>query len=176
MLRLFLSIAFLASQSFTLVGCAVISSTSTTQAPAGSTEAFAKLKALEGTWKSAPTKEHGVAEVSYRTTSGGNAVEEILFKGTSHEMLSVYYLTAEGVTMTHYCALGNRPQLTLSKIESDKLLFDLDPNSNIDVDNEHHIHALTLTFVSPGKIRQDWIGFQDGKPGQPTIIELQKKR
>ncbi len=51
------------------------------------------LKSLEGSWTGAPTTMEGkeiTPKVIYKTTSGGSAVEEILFPGSPKEMLSVY--------------------------------------------------------------------------------------
>ena len=53
-----------------------------------------KVKGLDGKWagtaKHANGKEEQVA-VEYRVTSGGSAVEEKLFPGTPHEMISMYH-------------------------------------------------------------------------------------
>jgi len=63
-----------------------------TQAPAvDGKAAFERLKSLAGTWQG--QAGHGqpgeAAIVTYRVASGGSVVEETLFPGTPHEMISM---------------------------------------------------------------------------------------
>src|SRR5947209_1063552 len=73
------------------------------------------LKKLAGTWVAADEKGQPTAQVVsvFKVTAAGNAVQETIFPGTGHEMVSVYFKDGQDVVMTHYCAMGNQPQMKL---------------------------------------------------------------
>ena len=76
---------------------------------------FEKIKSLAGEWQVAHAPgehgEHGehAGTVSYKVTAGGSAVLETLFAGTDHEMVTLFYMDGDDLTLTHYCMLQNRP-------------------------------------------------------------------
>jgi hypothetical protein len=80
--------------------------------------AFERLKTLAGTWQG--QAGHGPADqaatVTYRVASGGSVVEETLFPGTPHEMISMYHLVDGQLVMTHYCAMANQPRMRSTRI------------------------------------------------------------
>ena len=86
--------------------------------------AFARLKALAGTWKVQLGGDHrggqsqgnqekhdgSPATVTFGLTGAGSTVVETQFPGKGHEMISMYHLDGEDLRMTHYCAAGNQPR------------------------------------------------------------------
>ena len=71
------------------------------------------MKKLAGTWLVAdkdgkPTDQ--VASV-IKVTAGGSAVQETMFPGQPHEMVSIYTADGPDLVMTHYCMLGNQPRM-----------------------------------------------------------------
>src|SRR5215207_1923084 len=74
---------------------------------------FELLKGLAGSW--GPLDESGrpTGEVTnvFRVTAGGTAVEETVFPGAEHEMITLYYLRDGAVQLTHYCTAGNQPRM-----------------------------------------------------------------
>jgi len=46
--------------------------------------------------------------VTYRVASAGSVVQETLFPGTPHEMISMYHLVDGELVLTHYCAMANQ--------------------------------------------------------------------
>ena len=90
-------------------------------------EAFQKLKSLDGTWIGAQTMEGEVHKVSveYDLSSNGSALIEKLFCGAPHEMISIYHERQGKLQLTHYCALANQPNLILTKSKSDEIEFEL---------------------------------------------------
>src|SRR4051812_24656118 len=74
-------------------------------------KSFEQLKQqLVGTWeaKMKMGDDEQTVKATYEVTSGGSAILERLFAGTDHEMVSVYHSDGtSGVSMTHYCMLGN---------------------------------------------------------------------
>ena len=98
--------------------------------PVDGKSAFERLKTLAGTWEG--KAGHGdagqAATVTYRLASGGSVVEETLFPGTPHEMISMYHLVDGQLVMTHYCAMANQPRMRLDAKAStpDRLVFAFD--------------------------------------------------
>jgi hypothetical protein len=135
-----------------------------------------RMKSLEGSWAGAKV-DHGkseTAKVEYKVTSGGSAVVETLFPGTPSEMVSVYHDENGKLALTHYCMLGNQPHLELKKSEFKELDFDFAKDNTINPESEGHMHSLKLSFSGPDKITQRWIGMQNGKSMEPTVIKLER--
>ena len=59
---------------------------------------FAKMKDLAGEW----TNKAQGQTVIYRVMSRGKSVMEILYAGTDHEMVTMYYLDGDDLVATHY--------------------------------------------------------------------------
>lgn len=134
---------------------------------------FAQMTQLVGTWKGTSNDRKGPQEavVEYRLTSGGSALEEKLFAGTPHEMVSMYYEQNGQLQMTHYCMLGNHPHLTLKKASPKELRFVMASGSGIDM-NAKHMHALKLEFVDATHLTQRWTCYENGKAADDVVITL----
>ena len=50
----------------------------------------------------------------YRVAANGSVVVERNFPDTPKEMISVYHDRGGKLSMTHYCALANQPQMSLT--------------------------------------------------------------
>ncbi len=136
-----------------------------------------RIQALAGKWKgtSVTDGENEKAKVEYRVTSGGSAVVETLFQGTPHEMISVYHDKKGKLTLTHYCMLGNQPELRLRKSDAHSMRFELAKGSGIDVRRDQHMHSLNLDFKDRDHIVQTWGCFEKGKENMQTVIALARR-
>lgn len=140
----------------------------------GSAE-FERIKSLAGVWKGTSETDGKVepAEIIYKVTSMGSAVVETLFPGTPHEMVSIYHDDENGkLTMMHYCAIGNRPQLDLKRSEADTMELELSPGS--DLIEKPHMHGLNLSFKGAGELTQSWTCFENGKAHHTTTLSVKK--
>ena len=88
------------------------------------------------------------ATVTYRVASGGSVVEETLFPGTPHEMISMYHLVDGELVLTHYCAMANQPRMRLDRKAStpDRLVFAFDGGTNFDPAKDTHVHSGVLEW------------------------------
>jgi hypothetical protein len=127
--------------------------------------AFVRLKSLDGEWKTTDDEHGGDAKVVYRIVSGGSTVMEALFPGSKHEMVSMYFLDGDELRMTHYCSLGNQPQLKLDKKSSRpvSLVFAFDGGTNFDPQKDMHIHSLKIDFKDKSHVEAEWESYRDGK-------------
>ena len=145
--------------------------------PPASSAQLNQLKKLAGRWEGTSQHEGGAGEpaaAEYRVTSGGSAVMETLFPGTPHEMVSVYHDSRTGKpAMTHYCMLGNQPELELAGSGEGILDFNLSTASDIPA-SELHMHALKLSWDGPDQLTQVWTSYKDGQPQGSTTIRLKR--
>ena len=84
---------------------------------------FEFLKQLDGSWIGS-LGEHGEGAFEFRVTAGGTAIEEREMIGTPMEMLTVYHMDGGDLVGTHYCMLGNQPQMrAAAKVVDNSLSF-----------------------------------------------------
>ena len=146
-------------------------------APPDDRAAFAQLKALAGTWRGhMDCQGRTKGTVVYRVISGGSAVMETLNPGTKMEMVSMYHLDREGeLVMTHYCSLGNQPQMEYDAKHSSPgtlaLKFD---GGDVNARHDMHVHNGTIHFLGKNKIASEWSAWQDGKPLMTSRISLRR--
>jgi hypothetical protein len=127
--------------------------------------AFERLKSLTGEWKTEAGPAGPEAKVVYRVVSGGNTVMESLFPGTSHEMVSMYFLDGGQLRMTHYCAMGNQPRMKLDAKASkpDALTFVFDGGTNLNPEKDMHMHSGRIVFIDKDHVEAEWDAYQGGK-------------
>lgn len=140
--------------------------------------ALDRLKRLEGAWtgKANAGGDPSDVKVSYRITAGGNAVTETLFEGTSHEMVTVYYLQDGALALTHYCASGRHPRMKWSGASSaDEWVFDFDgPANGFDPAKDFHMHDAHVWFDGDDHVRSAWRSMDQGKPSHVAAFDLRR--
>lgn len=139
---------------------------------AGSPE-FERMKGLAGSWvvaegmpmgKGAGGEGEMMVGTEYRLAANGSVVVERNFPGTPKEMISVYHDRGGKLSMTHYCAMGNQPQMNLTSSEDGVLTFEMVQGS-IESEEVPHMNALSISFDGD-EMSQTWTMF-DGS-GQKT--------
>lgn len=145
--------------------------------------AFEKLKGLAGDWNgNAQAGEHGSqtipTAVTYRTASNGTVVTEVLFPGTPHEMMTLYYLQGNDLVATHYCAMGNQPhfKLDLAKSTPTELVFAFDGGTNFDPAKDGHIHDGRIGFTADGQLDSSWTFYVGAEKKGENGFHLTRKK
>jgi hypothetical protein len=144
-----------------------------------SREAFTRIKNLAGEWRGRVMDREKGPEVTvlYRVTAGGSAVLETLFPGTPHEMLTVYHLDGDKLMLTHYCAMGNQPQMVLDPGSTVRqLVFAFVGGSNLNPGRDLHMHAGRISFMTGDRLENEWDTFQDGKRVETKTFYLERKK
>lgn len=137
---------------------------------------FERLKALEGKWEGT-TLENGKSSpvtVTYHVTAGGSAILETLLPGTPHEMVSVYTDKVGKLSMTHYCMIGNQPQLELVSSSPTEISLSFGKHNSMNPKVEDHMHALRMVFIDDNTLVQNWSGYMNGKEKDPTVFKLER--
>ena len=139
--------------------------------------AFAQLQTLAGGWQGTVMQTNGPrTTVDYRLTSGGQTVMEVLFGGTSHEMVSMYHLDGPDLVITHFCAMGNQPRMRLDRTSSstNELIFVFSGGSNLDPAKDVHVHDGWIRRIAPDRLEAGWTLHQDGKPIGTNLFFLHR--
>lgn len=111
--------------------------------------------------------------VEYKVSSNGSTIIETLFPGHKHEMMTVYHDKGGKLSMTHYCSIGNQPQMDLVKADGNTLEFALSSEAaDINVAKDGHMHGLVITMVDKDHLLHSWTMYQEGQPGGQTDLEL----
>lgn len=140
---------------------------------------FEKIKSLSGDWevtKGPADHGHHGTTISYKVTAAGSAVQETMFGGTDHEMITMYYIEGKDLAMTHYCMLQNRPKMrSEAQTKPDKIVFKCHEKDNAGIEAEDHMHQATITFVDADHLKAEWVLYKDGKPDSTHVFEFARK-
>ncbi len=92
-------------------------------------------------------------------------MQETLFPGQPHEMVSLYTSEGPDLLMTHYCVLGNQPRMKADPASTaNKIIFKFTGGGNLDPAKDKHMHEATLTIVDPDHIEVHGMGWENGSP------------
>lgn len=144
-----------------------------------SDDVFTRIKNLEGVWVAVDEKGQATDKVSsiFKVTSAGNSVQEIMFPGTSEEMVNMYYRDGENVRMTHYCAGGNQPTVKLvSSTRPGIVELEFVDVTNLASMNGEHMHQGQYQWVDDNHLKTEWRSFKDGKPSDVTRFDMVRRK
>jgi hypothetical protein len=130
----------------------------------GSAE-FERLKTLVGTWTGKVDMGQGPVDINieFRLVAGGTVLEERSAPGTPMEMVTMYYDKAGKLSATHYCILGNRPEMALKASDTKSVTLDFDSCCGIDTKKESHMHGMTLSFDDANTITTSCKAIMNGQ-------------
>ena len=130
-----------------------------------------RLKEIVGRWEGKSSMGKGGEEmdiaVEYYTIANGSAVVERNFPGTPMEMMSVYHDRGGELAMTHYCMLGNQPQMTLESTGESTLSLSF--AGGVEDEEAPHMRGLTISFDGPDKMSQAWTMVEGGEKHDNTV-------
>jgi hypothetical protein len=142
---------------------------------------FDLIKGLEGEWTGKAEgggEMHENVVIRYRLTAAGTAVEETMFPGTEHEMITMYHMDGPRLMLTHYCAAGNQPRMVAMNWEADAkvhtIRFGFDSATNLLSKKTGHMHDMTMT-IDGDKVTETWTYFQDGAAHHQATFQMTRK-
>ena len=144
-----------------------------------SAQRFEALKKLAGDWVAVGKDGKATDKVisSIRVTSAGHTVQETLFPGSDHEMVTMYHLDGADLVLTHYCSLGNQPRLRAEPgTDVNKIVFKYVSSTNLKSKDDHHINGATLTLDGKDHFKAEWVSCKDGKPCHQVSLDLVRKQ
>jgi hypothetical protein len=140
---------------------------------------FEALKKLAGEWvqlgKDGKPTDKVISKI--RVTSAGSAIEETLFPGSDHEMITMYHLDGPDLVLTHYCALGNQPRMKADAgSDVNRIEFTFVGATNLKSEDEQHMHQATLTLAGSDRFQAEWTSCKDGKGCHQVRFDLVRKQ
>jgi hypothetical protein len=140
-----------------------------------STPAFDQLKSLAGDWEGKGSTGAAI-KVTYQVVSNGSTVMEHLQPANEPDMLTMYTLDGDRLTVTHYCSAGNQPTMQTTPLTSasGKYDFTFVHLGGAKSPEEGHMHSLTLTLADKNHLTQVWT-FTDHGKSQTETINLTRK-
>src|SRR5439155_6560785 len=132
-----------------------------------------RFKQLAGEWVG--KGKHGDMEhdirVVYKVTAGGSAVVETIDPGSDHEMVTVIHPDGDALLLTHYCMLGNQPQMKAKPKAGDKqVAFEFVKATNLKSDKDMYMRNVTFTFVDKDTLKTEWTNYNDGKEAGKAVF------
>ena len=149
------------------------------KASSASAQRLEALKQLAGDWVQVGADGKATDRVvsSIRVTSGGNTVQETLFPGSDHEMVTMYHLDGDDLVLTHYCSLGNQPRLRAEPGgDINKIVFKFVSSTNLKSADDQHINGATLTLDGKDHFQAEWVSCKGGKTCHQVRLDLVRKR
>jgi hypothetical protein len=157
--------------------CAVLLSLSTlafAQSDAPKSDAqksFDKLKTMAGSWEGSvktfpptPEVDGKHAQTTLRLTSMGNAImHEMKLDGRMDDPITMLYLDADRLLLTHYCDAGNRPRMT-GKMSADGKTVEFEFLDVAGSTLYGHMHHAVFTVVDADHHTEDWTFMVGDKP------------
>jgi hypothetical protein len=140
---------------------------------------FEALKKLAGDWVEIDKEGKATDRVvsSFRVTAAGSALEETLFPGTDHEMVTMYHLDGDDLVLTHYCRLGNQPRMRAEPgKDAHQIAFKFVGGTNLKSTDDQHMHEATLTIAGPDRFKSEWVSCKDGKTCHQVSFDLIRRQ
>ena len=147
-------------------------------ATSASATRFDALKKLAGDWVQIGKDGKPTDKVvsSFRVTAGGTVVQETLFPGSDHEMVTMYHLDGQDLMLTHYCMLGNQPRMKAEPgPDTKRLAFRFVGSTNLKSSDENHMHEATLTLAGDDRFQAEWVSCKDGQECHKVGFDLVRK-
>jgi hypothetical protein len=146
-------------------------------------KAFEKLKTLAGSWDGAVTttpKEPEIdgttMHVSLRVTSMGNTLmHEMTGPGRPDDPITMLYLDAGRLLLTHYCDAGNRPRMT-GRMSPDGKTAEFDFLDVAGSTRYGHMHHAVFTFIDADHHIEEWTFMMAGDKPVRAHVDLQRAK
>ena len=139
---------------------------------------FEAIKKLAGDWVEAGQDGKPTDKLvsSFRVTAAGTAVEETIFPGTGHEMVTMYHLDGPDLVLTHYCMLGNQPRMRAEAgASANQIRFKFTGATNLKSANDNHMHEATFTIAGDDRLQAEWVACKDGAACHKVAFDLIRK-
>jgi hypothetical protein len=121
-------------------------------------QAFEQLLSYEGDWIDVDGNLGMKDEVavSYRVTSNRSAVIETIFVGKPYEMVTVFHRDGDQIALTHYCSLGNQPNMQSVALEPNQMAFSLTGGSGFNPEHDRYMHSRKMRTLSADELEGEW--------------------
>ena len=141
-------------------------------------QAFAKLKALEGTWGGTFDGKPFKGAVTMRVTSMGNTLmHEMKSSERPDDPITMFSIDGSRLMLTHFCDAGNQPHMVATVSPDGKTYtFDFVDATNLLPTQEGHMQRVTFTLIDPDHHTEKWeFAMADGKQ-MGGLLDLKRNK
>jgi hypothetical protein len=140
-----------------------------------SAAAFKKLQGLAGEWEGTDDK-HQPVKTSFKPIVSNTAMMETLSPSGMEEMVTVYSLDRDGISLIHFCPTNNQPRMRAVPNAEDvkELAFDFQGAGNLPSPDTGHQHHLLIRFEDENHITETWTWRHEGMD-MPMVFHLTRK-
>jgi hypothetical protein len=127
--------------------------------------AFARLKALEGTWVA--QSKTGESKIVFELTAGGTVLLEHYsnagLPGGGH-MVTAYHLDGRDLILTHYCIANNQPVLRAERFDSrtGEIAFEFVRATNLATPKTGHMRRAIYKLQDATHFVTEWSFYEAG--------------
>jgi hypothetical protein len=153
-----------------LIGCALTVHAHAAAAPPTVADGFRQLQALAGEWQGTDGHGHAVRS-TFQLIASGTAVMETLAPSGMEEMVTLYSVDREAITLVHYCPTNNRPRMrAIPRPDHPRsLVFEFQDAGNLASLADGHEHKLVIDFTDRDHIDEHWTWRRDGSDTEMTF-------
>ena len=135
-----------------------------------------RVKTLEGAWESVDDKGQAHVATTFKVSSAGSVVREVMLPGTDEEMTNIYHMDGPTLIMTHYCAMGNQPRMRASAGDGKVIALKFDSVTNLASSGQEYMGDMTLTIKDRDHITEEWTSYQGGQAKPHARFEMSRKK
>jgi len=139
-------------------------------------EAFQKMRSLAGEWQG--KDEHGnEVKSNFKPMISNTVVMETLDVAGMEEMLTMYSVDGNGISLLHYCPTNNQPHMRAVPASSNvkELVFSFLDAGNLPSIAVGHEHKMVMEFDDLDHITERWTQRRNGKDTE-MIYHLARKK
>jgi hypothetical protein len=128
------------------------------------TEVFQKLQSLKGDWQG-KDEQGNVVKSNFKLMISNTVVMETLDASGMEEMLTLYSVDGNGISLLHYCPTNNQPHMRAipSSGNVNQLNFSFLDAGNLSSIAVGHEHQMIMEFEDKDHITERWTWQSNGK-------------
>jgi hypothetical protein len=139
-------------------------------------EAFQKLQSLTGDWQGKDEQGNEVKS-NFKLMISNTVVMETLDAVGMEEMLTLYSVDGNGISLLHYCPTNNQPHMRAIPTSGSKkeLVFSFLNAGNLPSIAVGHEHKMVMEFENKDHITERWTWQRNGKDSEMVYHLVRKK-
>jgi hypothetical protein len=154
----------------------VVATSSSAQQSDHAAGAFQKLRTLVGDWQG-KDEQGGEVTTNFKLMISNTVVMETLDVAGMEEMLTLYSVDGNGISLLHYCPTNNQPHMRAIPSGGDvkELLFSFLDAGNLASIDVGHEHKMVMEFEDNDHVTERWTWRRKGKDTE-MIYHLARKK
>lgn len=139
-------------------------------------DAYKRIEGLAGEWQGKDDQGNQVKS-NFKLAISNTVVMETLDPSGMEEMLTLYSIDGDGISLLHYCPTNNQPHLRAVPASADakQLIFRFLSAGNLPSIAVGHEHQMVLDFEDKDHITERWTWQKNGKD-MDMVYHLARKQ